>query len=130
MSNGDSSYCAYEAQEALTTADVLLRNGRYLECGFFCHLAVEKMLKSLVAASLGSTPPRFHTLWRLAELCGVAEGLRDEFSSLVADLSAFQIEGRYPTDRSAVLGANPPEWFFDLYDNTKGVLVWLSHRQQ
>ncbi len=119
-------YWRDEAYEALDAAEVLLDNRRYLESGFFCHLAAEKMLKALIAQRTGHTPPRIHALWRLAEIAGVEDDFTAAQVSTIADLSVFQVEGRYPTDRGALLDANPPERFKNLYDRTKEALSCLD----
>lgn len=124
--DGDSHYWRDEAYEALDAAEIMLDNGRYLESGFFCHLAMEKMLKALVAQRTRRTPPRMHSLWRLAEIAGVEDDFTAAQVDAVADLSVFQVEGRYPTDRNALLDANPPERFKDLYDRTKEALSCLD----
>jgi len=124
--DGDASYWRDEAYEALRAAEVLLDNRRYVESGFFCHLATEKMLKALVARRTHRTPPLMHALWRLAEIAGVEDDFNAKQVDTIADLSVFQVEGRYPTDRSALLDANPPERFKDLYDRTKEVLSCLD----
>jgi len=67
-----------------------------------------------------------HALWRLAEIAGVEDDFNAKQVDTIADLSVFQVEGRYPTDRSALLDANPPERFKDLYDRTKEVLSCLD----
>ena len=94
----DARYWRNEAYEALEAAEVLLDNHRYVESGFFCHLAAEKMLKALVAQRTHRTPPRIHALWRLAEIAGVEDDFTAEQVDTIADLSVFQVEGRYPTD--------------------------------
>lgn len=122
----DARYWRNEAYEALEAAEVLLDNRRYVESGFFCHLATEKMLKALVAQRTHRTPPRIHALWRLAEIAGVEDGFTAEQVDTIADLSVFQVEGRYPTDRTALLDANPPARFKDLYTRTKEALSCLD----
>jgi HEPN domain-containing protein len=124
--DGDASYWRDEAYEALRAAEVLLENLRYVESGFFCHLAAEKMLKALVAQRTHRTPPRIHALWRLAEIAGVEDDFTAKQVDTIADLSVFQVEGRYPSDRNALLDANPPERFNNLYNRTKEALSCLD----
>ena len=83
-------------------------------------------LKALVAQRTHRTPPRIHALWRLAEIAGVEDDFTAEQVDTIADLSVFQVEGRYPTDRTALLDANPPARFKDLYDRTKEALSCLD----
>lgn len=43
-------------------AGEMMRAGRYIYVIFFCHLAVEKMLKAVVENVTGETPPKTHSL--------------------------------------------------------------------
>jgi HEPN domain-containing protein len=49
------------------TARVLLENGKYNEGLFFCHLAVEKILKALFVKHTGELAPKIHKLQYIAE---------------------------------------------------------------
>ena len=52
------------------------------------------MLKAHVCRKTQDLAPRIHNLTRLAEVAGV--GLPDNYRDLLADMNAFNIEGRYP----------------------------------
>jgi len=80
----------------LGTAEHMYQSGRYIYTIFFCHLALEKVLKARVQEVSGTTPPRTHNLRHLVKLSGI-EVAQDmlEFLSMLSDVS---IPTRYPED--------------------------------
>lgn len=124
----DVEYWWRESNESLETAEVLLKSGRYLECAFFCHLAVEKILKALIIDRRGEVPPRTHNLLLLSHISNVDEIFDDKMKDFLADVAPFQIEGRYPVERRKLLQENPPEKFCELYLATKEAVLWLAAR--
>jgi HEPN domain-containing protein len=82
------------SESNLETSAVLFANAKTVEGLFFCHLAVEKMIKALVVKETADIPPRTHDLFRLAEIAGVQ--LSDSFIALCQVLMRYQLEGRYP----------------------------------
>ena len=65
----------------------MLEPGRYLYVVFCCQQAVEKTLKAIIAKRTGETPPRIHSLMRLAEKAAIA--LSEEQAQLFRELSIF-----------------------------------------
>lgn len=57
-------------------------------------MALEKALKAHVCKNSRDLAPRTHNLVRLAEIAGV--DLPSSYGDLLADMNAFNIEGRYP----------------------------------
>jgi HEPN domain-containing protein len=87
------AYWRNSANEDWDVAQELIQNGRTRHGLFFAHLALEKMLKALVCRQMGDLPPRIHNLVRLAELAAVP--MSPEQMSTLAEMNAFNIEGRY-----------------------------------
>jgi len=104
-------YWVDEAREDLITAEALLKSKRYLECGFFCHLAIEKIFKALILHNTKSVPPKSHNLILLAKKSGILDRLDESMKDLLADLQPFNIEGRYPEDRRKILESTPKRVF-------------------
>jgi HEPN domain-containing protein len=88
------AYWQQGAIEDWQVAEDLLVQGRYRHGLFFAELALEKLIKALVCKKTNDLAPRIHSLVRLAELADIA--LPPDFETALADLSAFNIEGRYP----------------------------------
>ena len=61
---------------------------------FFAHLALEKLLKAHVCRHTQDLAPRLHNLVRLAELAAIP--LSPTHTDTLAEMNAFNIEGRYP----------------------------------
>ena len=84
------------AEEALGIAEQQLDSGRHLWAIFFCHLAIEKMLKAAVINITGEAAPRTHNLRYLTGLAGMpTDHPHFEFISKLSDLS---VPTRYPED--------------------------------
>lgn len=93
------------AIEALDGAQLLIAGGRYSFGLFFLHLAVEKAIKSLIAARTNDLPPKIHDLLRLAERAEL--GLEPDRASELARFTLYNLAGRY---EQAV--ATPPDRAF------------------
>lgn len=61
---------------------------------FFAHLALEKLLKALVCRQTQDLAPKTHSLVRLAEVARLS--VEPERVKLLAEVNAFNLEGRYP----------------------------------
>lgn len=82
------------AEEDWAVGCELLETGRIRHALFFAHLAMEKLLKAVVCKETQALAPRSHNLVRLAELAGLT--LSSQQLDVLAEMNAFNIEGRYP----------------------------------
>ena len=82
------------AQEDWVVARELVDRGRTRHGLFFAHLALEKMLKAHIVRHTQDLAPRIHNLVRLAQLAEFE--LTSERLDILAEMNAFNIEGRYP----------------------------------
>jgi len=119
-------YWVDEAREDLVTAKALLESKRYLECGFFCHLAIEKIFKALILHNTKVVPPKSHNLILLAKKSGILDQLDESMKDLLADLQPFNIEGRYPEDRRKILESTPKRVFHEILIKTQEGAKWLE----
>jgi HEPN domain-containing protein len=87
------------AREDWDVARHLVGAGRVRHGLFFAHLALEKALKAHVSVRTRTIPPRHHNLIRLVELAEIAA--TDSQLDILAEMNAFNIEGRYPDSLSA-----------------------------
>ena len=86
-------YWKKSSERDIETARSLFVLKRYDSCLFFCHLAIEKSLKGLVAEKTKEPAPYSHDLPELAELAGLA--ISEEKMSHLKTISTFNIGGRY-----------------------------------
>ncbi len=82
------------AVEDWEVAQELIDSGRIRHGLFFAHLTLEKMLKAHVCRHTQDLAPRIHNLVRLAELAALP--LSEAHIDILAEMNAFNIEGRYP----------------------------------
>jgi HEPN domain-containing protein len=89
------------AEEAFATAQLLISNRRYNFGLFLLHLALEKMLKALVARQTQDVPPKTHNLVLLSQRAGLSPTA--DVSGVLGEFQAYCLAGRYPDDESAML---------------------------
>ena len=82
------------AKEDWDVAHQLVENERTRHGLFFAHLALEKILKAIICEHSQDLAPKLHNLSRLSELAGLTIDI--EKMEVLAEMNAFQIEGRYP----------------------------------
>lgn len=87
------TYWRRSAREDAAVADVLFEKKKYAHALFFCHLAIEKMLKGLVVATTNEPAPYTHELVRLALLARLP--ITKKQRTILEDMTVFNIAGRY-----------------------------------
>ena len=109
--------------EDFAAAESLLEKGHTRHSLFFAHLAIEKMLKALVARQSRNVPPRIHGLMRLAVLARLRlDSRRQDF---LREFGAYQIEGRYPDAQELALS---PEVGREELVKAEEMLAWLKRQ--
>jgi len=88
------TYWRTNAEEDWVVAKKLIKAKKVRHGLFFLHLTIEKILKAHVCKTTRDLAPRIHNLMRLAELSALV--LSQDQKNLLAELNAFNIEGRYP----------------------------------
>jgi HEPN domain-containing protein len=111
------------AKEDWEVARQLVDSGRTRHGLFFAHLTLEKIIKAIVCDKSQDLAPRLHNLSRLAELAVLS--LDTEKTEVLAEMNAFQVEGRYPE-----LLTKPPTRAEALkyMARAEGVLQWLMNQ--
>ena len=97
MSVDSAKHAAYwrdGADEDFQVARGLIDQRRLRHGLFLLHLAMEKLLKSLICKRTGDLAPRIHDLVRLVDLAGIK--LDEEKRRFLAELNRYSLEGRYP----------------------------------
>jgi HEPN domain-containing protein len=82
------------AESDLETADILIRNKKFIQGLFFCHLCIEKITKALLVKKTKEIPPKSHDIFYLADRAEIV--LPQEKQSIIQILMRYQLEGRYP----------------------------------
>lgn len=111
------------ASEDLEVARELISYKRYRHGLFFLHLALEKMLKAHVCRNINDIAPRIHNLVRLAEITSFS--LDQRYIDILAELNAFNIEGRYP---DSTFIPTTQEESADYLERAEEVFQWLMNQ--
>ena len=111
----------------LQTAAAMYKAGRYLYVVFMCHLAIEKMLKALLAHKYaGNMPPKIHSLINLSQRGEIAlpENLKDFFQRL----DNVSVVTRYPEDLRTLSKEFNQDTAKRILADTKRMIKWLKQR--
>jgi HEPN domain-containing protein len=86
------------SESDLSAAKVLVINNMLRQAAFFCHQALEKSLKAVIARDLpdGDMPPKTHDLIRLASEASLMNKLSSKQESLLELIEPLSIDARYP----------------------------------
>ena len=87
-------YWVETGEDDLATALYLYEGKRYVQCLFFCHLSIEKIIKAHVAKFTKEIPEKTHNLNKL--LLKTTLSLDETQKELLGLLMIYQLEGRYP----------------------------------
>lgn len=112
----------------IQSAERMHQAGRYIYVIFFCHLAVEKLVKAVVAEQQDSLPPRIHNLITLAKLGNVEPPL--EFKLFLSKLNNASVVTRYPEDLNKLKSVYTKAVSAKYLSETKGFLKWLKTNER
>lgn len=116
---------AATANYDLRTADAMYKAGRYLYVVFMCHLAIEKMLKAILAQRYPEdAPPKIHNLINLAQRTEITlpENLKDFFQRI----DNVSVVTRYPEDLRTLSREFNQNTAKQILTDTKRMIKWLK----
>jgi len=87
------NYWLKSAERNLSAAKDLYKTKHYVECLFFCHLAIEKVLKALVVKNTDKAPLPIHHLPELSKKTGIKFSEKELI--LLEKINEFNIRARY-----------------------------------
>jgi HEPN domain-containing protein len=108
----------------IETAHHMLATGRYLYVVFLCHLALEKILKALVAEVTQTTPIKTHDLIYLLKKCELE--LPDNYLDFIGKINTASIPTHYPEDLQRSLKEYPESIVKDYLHRTAEIIQWLK----
>lgn len=114
---------ANRAEYDLETARAMLASGRHFYVIFCCQQAVEKALKAVIIYKTGKLAPRIHNLPRLAEIAELP--IEESTLELMARLSAFYFQSRYPGQMELPSGAAGKDYAEAALNKTEEIVKWL-----
>lgn len=118
------TYWLSEADEARKVAWHLFEKKDYSYSLFFGHLAVEKLLKAILAERTDEETPRSHNLLRLVNAAGleISEGMRGH----LLRITAYNLEARYPDYKRAFRQKCSKEFTEAELKIVEEVIKWLG----
>ncbi len=84
------------AEYDLASARVMFTSRRYVYVIFFCHLAIEKLLKAIISEITGKSPPRIHDLLVLLKQSTLVPDTHH--LDFLGKINGVSIAARYPSD--------------------------------
>ncbi len=108
-------------------ANSLYESKKNLYVGYFCHLFIEKILKSYFIFIKNDEPPYTHSLIKSAHLSGLISLLSKEQLSLLNELMPLNIEGRYPSDKKALSEYLTMEKSNEILTKSKELREWIKN---
>ena len=106
------------------TATFMLKTKRYPYCLFMCHLSIEKLLKALIVKFTKKHAPYSHNLVDLAKRTGIE--FKEEDKMLLADLTEFNLEARYPEWQKEFYSRCSKKYTEDYFQKAKTLQKWLK----
>ena len=109
----------------LRTAEAMYRAGRYLYVVFMCHLAIEKMLKALLADQYPEdAPPKIHNLINLAQRTEIS--LPGDLRDFLQRIDNVSVMTRYPEDLRTLSREFNKDTVKRILTDTKRMIKWLK----
>lgn len=118
------NYWLKTAKEDYETAKALLASRRFVHCLFFCHLAIEKLLKGFVVKETGDNPLPTHKLSLLAKKTSI--NFSNEQFDLLDELTQFNIQARYNDIKLALHKKANQKFTKEYFDKTTKLYLWLK----
>ena len=108
----------------MKTARSLQKSGRYLYTVFMCQQAIEKILKANHLHKLSKEAPRSHNLVYLQSLLDL--NLSEPRLKLLADLTTYYIEGRYPSYKAKLSALVNKKKSSEILKTSEELYKWLK----
>ena len=108
-------------------ANKLLEGKETLPALFFAHLTIEKILKAHVCRQTQEYAPMIHNLLSLAQRARLSLSL--ERANLLAELTTYNIRGRYPDMRDVQKIEKPTlQYSKSLFEKIEEMYEWLKNQ--
>lgn len=119
-------YWLKTAADDFDTAEKLIKAKKYHHGLFFCHLALEKLLKGLVFKSTQSHALPIHNLVRLAKQAGLSIG--DTQINDFKEFTSWNIEARYDSYKFTFYKKATRKYALTWFKKVKEIYIWLQNQ--
>ncbi|MBI5740971.1 MAG: HEPN domain-containing protein [Nitrospirae bacterium] len=93
-----------------------------------CHIAVEKLLKAVVAEITDRVPPKTHNLLYLVKMAAL--DMPQDMFDFIARINNASVVTRYPEDFNQLMESYPENVVKDYLESTEKALTWLKHHKK
>ena len=124
-----TKYWTESANDALETAETLLRNKKYVHAMFFLHLAVEKKLKGYYVYQNKEEAPYGHNLVVLALKITDAQ-FPEKLLQTLTEISRFNIAARYDDYKKNFDKICDADFAASYFNKAKEIFEWLESRMK
>jgi HEPN domain-containing protein len=111
----------------LSTADAMLKSGRYVYVAFMCQQSLEKLSKGLYNFYIDDNVPRVHNIGfiinKIIEKLNVK--VTDDVYELFETLAAYYLQGRYPSFKETISQTIDKYQAELILNKSKEVFEWL-----
>lgn len=118
------NYYKESSERDFKTAEDLFKTKHYDACLFFCHLALEKILKGLLTKISQEPSPFTHDLAKLAKLSNL--DLTNEQIKNLKIISDFNIARRYENYKYDFYKICTKEYTSNYLEISKSLLLWIK----
>jgi len=123
--NKDAKNWVATSNYDIQTAAAMYKAGRHLYVVFMCHLALEKMLKALLAHKYPEDiPPKIHNLIVLAQKVEIA--LPEYLQEFLQRIDNVSVVTRYPQDLRTLSREFNRDTARQILTETKRIIRWLK----
>ncbi len=117
-------YCFYTYRSKLKTARTLYRVRRNTDCLFFCHLALEMLLKGIYVKKRKKVFPITHDLPNLVKLSGLL--LTKEIKDDLEQINTFNLNARYDDYKRSFYKKADRAYTNKYFNKTLKIITWLK----
>jgi HEPN domain-containing protein len=119
------NYLQNSAEKDWAIAQKLFRTKDYAYSLFFCHLALEKMLKCIIVFKTDKAAPFSHDLAKLASLAGVP--VDKETALSLDEITNFNIAARYDDEKLAFYKKANRQYATEYFKISERIFLWLKN---
>lgn len=112
------------AQEDWETAQAIYQAKHYSNALFFCHLAIEKLLKGLVYKNTDEPPPPIHNLLKLSQTAKIS--VSEQLMEQLKEISKWNLEARYDSYKREFYHKATLQYSKQWIDIAYEVFLWLK----
>ncbi|MBI3384957.1 HEPN domain-containing protein [Candidatus Gottesmanbacteria bacterium] len=119
-------YYMTSAVDCWETAEALFKVKKYNHCLFFCHLALEKLIKGLVFKNTKNHALPIHKLGQLAAEANIKLSAQQilEFK----EITSWNIKTRYDNIKFAFYKKATESFSRKWFVKAKGIFLWLKNQ--